>query len=254
MTDGPQCSSWDNLLHFSCKVAHSALHAVLVCSTCFTRYNTSLISFVAEALTNSLLYDSDWRKEMHLLVWEMLMLNHFHLAYSHEEVWDRNPEVCVCAEPGLCQRPDTSKTKNRLLRVISRICTRPRATRALSHGTTQVLMELWLAAVSTAEVKRFQANVTSITDLFFQFACVFLSKPLHQSLGDVNTPTLASQQTSSLHFTIFPATWQVSGSSTGPCMDVLLGSMCFCLASHPASVPTAVGAPTNACPVLGTAL
>ena len=49
----------DNLLHFSSRVAHSALYTALFCTTCFTRYNTSFTSFLAEALTVFFLYDSD---------------------------------------------------------------------------------------------------------------------------------------------------------------------------------------------------
>lgn len=52
----------NNLLHFSCRVAHSALYTALFCTTCFTRYNTSFTSFLAEALTVFFLYDSDWGK------------------------------------------------------------------------------------------------------------------------------------------------------------------------------------------------
>lgn len=47
--------------------------------------------------------------------------------------------------------------------------TRPRAT----HGTTQVLMERWLAAVSIAAVKRSQANITFVTDFFFSLPVYF---------------------------------------------------------------------------------
>lgn len=35
----------DNLLHFSCRVAHSALYVALVYTTCFMRYNTSFMAF-----------------------------------------------------------------------------------------------------------------------------------------------------------------------------------------------------------------
>lgn len=53
---------------------------------------------------------------MHLLKWEILTLNHFNLAYSHEKISDRIP-CSVCAEPGLRQRPDMSNTKITLPRV-----------------------------------------------------------------------------------------------------------------------------------------
>lgn len=94
-----------------------------------------------------------------------------------------------------------------------------------------------MAAVSIAAVKRCQANVTFVTDFFSVCLCVSIKTPLSKSVSCKYSYTpLASWQANHLQAPCFPAAWQMGRSSTGPWTCVVLGNMCFCLASHPASV------------------
>lgn len=137
----------------------------------------------------------------------------------------------------------------------SRTGTRPRATPALTRGTTQGLMECQLAAVSIAAVKRYQANINIHHRLFFSVClCVSIQTPLSKSGSCQYSYTpLSSRQANDLQAPPFPA----AGSK------VLHGTL-LCVFSQgirsSASLliqlqfSAALGAPANACPALGIAL
>lgn len=90
----------------------------------------------------------------------------------------------MCAEPGLWQRPHTSRDKSGLPGGSCRTSTGIRAAPALTHGTTQVLVECCSAAVAVAAVERSQAN-NSHHRLFcfvlFFFSVSFVFSPLSKS-------------------------------------------------------------------------